>query len=89
MRSLTISVCKNSPRSGPTSIASICACMSVIALPSMEVFPMSPPDASTTCFATSNTAMVMGNVLLISVTAMKVLKIHLKKIHVSKFARLL
>ena len=43
----------------------------------------------TTYWATSKTAMTMLKVLVISMTATKVLKIHLKKIQVSKFARLL
>ena len=42
-----------------------------------------------TCCATSNTAMVILKVFVISMTATKVLKIHLKKIHVSKLAKLL
>ena len=50
---------------------------------------MIPALALTTCCATSKTAMVMLKVFVISMTATKVLKTHLKNIHVSKFARLL
>ena len=42
-----------------------------------------------TCCATSKTAIVILNVLVMSMTATKVLKTHLKKIQVSKLARLL
>ena len=57
---------------------------------STSVLPeMRPELASTTCCATSKTAMVMSKVWVTSITAIVVLKIHLKMIQVSKFARLL
>ena len=48
-----------------------------------------PAADVTTCCDTSNTAIVILNVFVMSITATNVLKIHLKKIQVSKFARLL
>ena len=70
----------------PSSVA----CILLKDDPSTAVLPpMTPPAEEITCWATSNTAIVILNVLVISMTATKVLKTHLKKIHVSKFARLL
>ena len=48
-----------------------------------------PADCWMTCWDTSNTAMTILKVLDKISTATKVLKIHLKKIHVSKLCRLL
>ena len=57
-----------------------------MSMPASEM--MTPADWLTTFCATSNTAMTMFQVLVTISTAQKVLKIHLKKIQVSKSWRL-
>ena len=89
-QSCTTKDCRNSPRSGPSSISSNVPRIDSSVDASTAVLPeMIPALALTTCCATSKTAMVMLKVFVISMTATKVLKTHLKNIHVSKFARLL
>ncbi len=51
--------------------------------------PMMPPLPEITVWQTSKTAITMLKQLEMSVTATKVLNIHLKMIQVSKFAKLL
>ena len=86
----TINDCRNNPNSGPSSIALSVSSIVSKAEASTAVLPdMIPALALTTCCDTSNTAMVILNVFVMSMTATKVLNTHLKKIHVSKFARLL
>ena len=86
----TIKDCRNKPSKGPKSIAISVSSIVSNAEASMAVFPdMIPALAFITCCATSNTAIVILNVFEIRVTARKVLKTHLKNVHVSKFARLL
>ena len=82
--------CMKIPRSSPTSRVSRVVRRSARAEASTSVLPEIRPElAFTTCCATSKTAIVMSKVLLTSITAIVVLKIHLKMIQVSKFARLL
>ena len=77
-------------KSSGTSMASSVDSMLARVLASIAVLPeIIPPAFDITCCATSNTAIVIFIVFVISVTATKVLKIHFQKIQVSKFARLL
>ena len=69
-------------RNGPMSIASSVLCMLARVLASIAVDPeISPPALLITCCATSNAAIVMFIVFVITVTATKVLNIHFQKIH--------
>ena len=64
--------------------------MAAMASPLIAVdAPISPPLLAITVWQTSKTAMTILKQLEMSVTATKVLKIHLKMTQVSKFARLL
>ena len=90
IRNCTMSDCKKIDRSAGTSMVSKVDSMDARVLASIAVLPeMIPPAFDITCYATSNTAIVIFIVFVISVTATKVLKIHFQKIQVSKFARLL
>ena len=90
MRNCTINDCRNIAKSGPSSIASSVDCMVASVLASTAVLPcIMPPACRTTLCDTSNTAIVISNVCVISSTATKVLKIHFQMNHVSKLARLL
>ena len=81
---------QNSPISGPRSMPIRVSSSVSSAEPSTAVDPeINPPAPLITVWQTSNTAIVISKQLVISITATKVLKIHLKKIQVSKLARLL
>ena len=81
---------RNRPINGPMSISIRVSSRVSKAAPSMAVVSeINPPAPLITFWQTSNTAMVILKQLVISITATKVLKTHLKKIQVSKLARLL
>lgn len=80
---------RNSPNSGPNSIASksvrrLSIMSGVISVPLW----ISPADCCITCWLTSKTASTILKVFVRIVTATKVLNIHLKNIHVSMSWRL-
>ena len=82
--SFTIKDCSHRPSSGPMSIPCSVVSKSASRPGGMLVLPlMSPAALFTTLCATSNTPNTMLNVLDRIVTATKVLKNHLKNIHVS------
>ena len=71
--------CKNSPNRGPTSICIMLDCSMESPMSFTRVLPlMMPLEFATTCWVTSNTAMMMSNVFEIIQTEMAVLKIHFK-----------
>ena len=70
----------------PSSVA----CIAVRVASLTDVLPeIRPPLREITCCATSKTAIVILNVFENQSHCQKVLKTHLKNVHVSKFARLL
>ena len=69
--------CKNSPNRGPTSICIMLDCSMESPMSLTRVLPeMMPLEFATTCCVTSNTAIMISNVLLMSQTETAVLKIH-------------